>query len=160
MMIVEFLLHRSLPDENPTVVPRERDFSRSLYVPDPILEVLSGNSDINEILWNFSRLRNSGHHLTLKHNPHFYKVLPTSPKKYDGQFRTDPIVTLHQARISVLTDNPGPAGRLFLEIAKEKRAFDNIWVPKEAIIFKGSYLLCSFFSHPNIFVRRLWKARG
>jgi len=135
--IVEFFLHKSLPDKNPTIVKRERDFSRSLMVSDPILEVLGQSSHTKEILWNFSRFKD-GRRLTLKDNPHFYKKLPTSAEKYEGQFRTDPVETFQQEKISVLTDNPGLTGRLFLETAKEKRAFGNVWVPKEAIIFKGS----------------------
>jgi hypothetical protein len=73
--------------------------------------------------------------LTLKDNPHFYEKLPASAEKYEGQFRTDPIETFQHDKISVLTDNPRLTGRVFLETAKEKRAFGNVWVPKEAIIF-------------------------
>jgi hypothetical protein len=47
--IVEFLLHKSLPDKNPTIVKRERDFTRSLMVSDPIPEVLSPSSDTKEV---------------------------------------------------------------------------------------------------------------
>jgi hypothetical protein len=142
--IVEFLLHKSLPDKNPTIVKRKRDFSRSLMVSDPIPEVLSQSSDTKEILWNFSRFKD-GRRLTLKDNPHFYEKLPTSAEKYEGQFRTDPVETFQQEKISVLTDNPHLTGRLFLETAKEKRAFGNVWVPKKAIIFKGSFLSVFLF---------------
>jgi len=145
--IVEFFLHKSLPDKHPTIVKRERDFSRSLLVSDPISEVLSQSSDTKEILWNFSRFKD-GRRLTLKDNPHFYEKLPTSAEKYEGQFRTDPVETFQQEKISVLTDNPGLTGRLFLETAKGKRAFGNVWVPKEAIIFKGSYLSVFLFLTP------------
>jgi hypothetical protein len=107
-----------------------------------IPEVLCSRSDQNEVLWNFSRFED-GRRLTLKQNPHFYKVLPTSPEKYGGNFLTEPeqIETcLHKRsrRISVLTDNLGQAGRVFLKTAKRIRAFGNVWVPKTAIIFKGS----------------------
>jgi hypothetical protein len=142
--IVEFLLHKSLFDKNPTSVKRERDFSRPLMVSDPIPEVLRHGSGINEILWNFGRLRD-GRRLTLKDNPHFYENLPTSVRKYDGQFRIDPVETFHHEVISVLTDNPRLTGRVFLETSKEKRIFTNVWVPKEAIIFKGSYLFVFLF---------------
>jgi hypothetical protein len=145
--IVEFLLHKSLPDKNPTIVKRERDFTRSLMVSDPIPEVLSPSSDTKEILWNFSRFKD-GRRLTLKDNPHFYKKLPTSAEKYEGQFRTVPVETFQQEKISVLTDNPHLTGRLFLETAKEKRAFGNVWVPMEAIIFKGSYVSVFLFLTP------------
>jgi hypothetical protein len=101
--IVDFLLHKSLTDENPTIVRRERDFSRSLMASDPIPEVLTESSDLNEILWNFIRL-NDEKRLTLKDNPHFYEMLPTSAYIYDGNFRIDPIENfhheIHQERIS------------------------------------------------------------
>jgi hypothetical protein len=109
--------------------------------------VLSQNSDAREILWNFSRFKD-GRRLTLKDNPHFYEELPTSAEKYEGRFRTDPVETFQQEKISVLTDNLGLTGRLFLETAKEKRAFGNVWVPKEAIIFKGSYPSVFLFLTP------------
>lgn len=136
--IVEFLLHKSLPDKNPTIVKRERDILKSLMGSDPIPEVLSQLSDTKEILWNFSRLKGEKC-LTLKDNPHFYEELPTSAEKYNGQFRTSPIDTFYHDKIRVLTDNPHLTGRVFLETSKGKRAFGNVWVPKEAIIFKGSY---------------------
>ena len=145
MRIVEFLLHKSLLDKNPTVVKSERDFSsmRSLMLSNPIPVVLKPSSDTREVLWNFSRFKD-GRRLTLKDNPHFYKRLPISAEKYNGQFRADPIDTFHHDKISVLTDNPY-LGRLFLETAKEKRAFGNAWVTKEAIVFKGLYLSVFFF---------------
>jgi hypothetical protein len=98
--------------------------------------VLGEKSDTKEIMWNFSRFRD-GRRLTLKDNPHFYEKLPTSAEKYEGRFRTDPVETFQQEKISVLTDDPRLTGRVFLETAKAKRAFGNVWVPKEAIIFKG-----------------------
>ena len=52
----------------------------------------------------------------------------------------EPIETYLHERISVLTDKLGQAGRVFLKIAKKTRAFGNVWVPKNAIIFKGSWL--------------------
>ncbi|KAF8495896.1 hypothetical protein F5888DRAFT_507428 [Russula emetica] len=130
-MVVEFLLHKSLPDKNPTIVK----------------QVLCQSSDVNEILWNFSRLKD-GRRLTLKDNPHFYENLPTSAEKYDGQFRIDPIETFHHNKISVLTDNPRPTGRLFLKTAKEIRAFGNVWVPKDAI--KNTPSLW-FFAKPSMY---------
>jgi hypothetical protein len=77
--------------------------------------------------------------LTLSQNPHFYAWLPKSPEDYGGQFRNDPIEDVQlEKKISVLTDNPSPAGRVYLDTAQNTRAFGNIWVPKKAIIFKGS----------------------
>ncbi len=104
--------------------------------------MLSQTSDTKEIMWNFSRFRDEKR-LTLKDNPHFYEKLPTSAEKYEGHFRTDPIDTFQHEKISVLTDNSRLMGRVFLETAEERRAFGNVWVPKEAIVFKGSYFSLS-----------------
>ena len=148
-MTVKFLLHKSLPDKNPTIVIRECGFFRSLMVSHSIPEALSSRSGLNEILWNFSRFKDE-RRLGLKDNPRFYEKLPTSAEKYVGQFRADPVDTVLQETISVLIDNPRLTGRVFLETAKVKRVFVNAWVPMEAIIFKGSYLSVFFFAPPNI----------
>ena len=116
-------------------------------VSDLIPEVLSERSRIREILWNFSLFKD-GRRLTLEDNPHFYKALPTSAEKYKGQFRTDPIETFQQESINVLTDNPRLTGWVFLETARHKQAFGNVWRPKEALIFKGSYLSVFLFLTP------------
>lgn len=76
--------------------------------------------------------------MTLKQNPHFYEVLPTLSKEYGGTFRIDPIETFQHEKISVLTDNSGQAGRVYLEVAEKKRVFGNVWAPKDVFIFKGS----------------------
>lgn len=134
---VEFLLHKSLPDKNPTIVK----------------QVLSLSSNKKEILWNFSRFKD-GRRLTLKDNAHFYENLPTSAENYVGQFQIDPVQTFqleneneNEKKISVLTDNPGLTGRLFLEADNKSRAFGNVWVPKEAIIFKD---VCGKLEGENI----------
>lgn len=77
--------------------------------------------------------------MTLSQNPHFYAQLPTLPEEYGGKFRSDPIETFERhTKISVLTDNSGSVGRIFLETAQNSRVFGGVWVPNEAIIFKGS----------------------
>lgn len=121
-------------------------------VSDPTPVVLSESSNFNDIFWNFSLFKGE-RRLTLKDNPHFYEMLPTSPDKYEGDFRMDPMETFlsHHKIISVLTDSPRVAGRMILETAEETRFFGNIWVPKEGIIFKGSYLSVFRFSHPLIY---------
>jgi len=108
--------------------------------------VLGKSSSLNEILWNFGRFPDSKGRLTLKQNPHFYAWLPTLPEQYGGKFRTDPIEDFLREKIIVLTDNPGPTGRVYLETAEKTRAFGNVWVPKNAIIFKGSSLSVISFS--------------
>ena len=104
-----------------------------MYVP----EVLSPNSDLKEILWNFSRYRDDKR-LTLKQNPHFYRDLPTSPEAYGSTFQADPIDDFHNViKVHVLTDKPG---RVYLQgSTRSARAFGNVWVPNpgHGIIFKG-----------------------
>jgi len=96
---------------------------------------------VKEILWNFSRRRPTGKdldekkRLTLRQHPHFYRKLP---EKYGAGFRTFPTETFDHDQISVLTDNSGQAGRVYLEIPKRKRYFSNVWDARDAIIFKGS----------------------
>jgi hypothetical protein len=92
-----------------------------------------------EILWNFSRFKDKKSRLTLSQNPHFYAWLPTSPGEYGDSFLAKPIEeTFHQhARIHVITDIPGPLGRVFVETGQNTRAFGNVWIPNHAIIFKG-----------------------
>jgi len=99
-------------------------------------EALCPKSNIHEVLWNFGRFPDE-RRLTLKQNPHFYKVsdLPMSQSAYVGKFKIDPIYDFHAPRICVLTDKPG---RVFLNNGRITRAFGNFWKPSEAIIFKGS----------------------
>ncbi len=110
--------------------------------------MLGKNSNLPEVLWNFSRYKDDKR-LTLKQNPHFYKVLPERPGDYGGDFRSDPIEQFLDAlgnslgrdgpkpKISVLTDRHG---RIYLESGQGPRAFGNVWCPGKAIIFKGSPL--------------------
>ncbi|KAI9507837.1 hypothetical protein F5148DRAFT_63791 [Russula earlei] len=115
--VVEFLLFKSLPDDNPTVVKQE----------------LGKGSKLTEILWNFARYKDE-RRLTLSQNPHFYKHLPGSKADYRDNFRTDPTEDFSEpTRIYVLTDRPG---RIYLESDQTSRAFGNVWAPSKAIIFK------------------------
>ena len=145
---VEFHILKSLPDRRPTIVKREC-LSTDLYEGRAwylihVPEELSKTSNLQEILWNFSHFKGEKR-LTLKQNPHFYQVLPTLAEQYEGKFRRDPVETFDHEKINVLTDNLGPTGRVFIETAKESRAFGNVWAPRKAIIFKGSSLLHLFF---------------
>lgn len=108
-------------------------------------EALCRSSNLNEVLWNFGRFKDK-RRLTLKQNPHFYDVLP---EKYGSNFRTDPIETFQRERISVLTDNSGQAGRVYIQVAKKTRVFGNVWALKDAFIFKGSKLPLDSFSLTN-----------
>ena len=101
-------------------------------------EVLGEETRVEEILWNFSRLKGD-QRITLKQNPHFYRDLSRSARAYSDDFTTDPIEKFWDATpgatdIWVLTHE---RSRVFLETDNKKRAFGNFWVPDEAIIFKG-----------------------
>ena len=111
--------------------------------------ILDPHSDLSEVLWIFSRLKNENKRLALKQNPHFYKWLPTLPEVYGGEFRMDPIETFRHERISVLVDNPKHAGRVFLEAAGKMWTFGNVWVSNGRIIFKGSFFYRVLFSLPD-----------
>ncbi len=106
-----------------------------------VAEILGEETSVDEILWNFSRLKDN-RRITLKQNPRFYRSLPTSTHAYSGAFTTDPIEKFWDANetceICVLTDE---RSRVFLETDKRKRAFGNFWVPDKAIIFKGPRLV-------------------
>jgi hypothetical protein len=162
MTTVEFLIHKSLPDKSPTTVKRKRRACRirSCYLM-PTPEVLCEKSGLGEILWNFGRFEDEKKRLRLKQHPQFYDTLPTSPKEYGDEFRREPTETFLVEKICVLMDNRSPAGRVFLETARNKRAFGNAWIPNNAIIFKGSCFLTYIRSRQLLhFLRRLWKARG
>ena len=126
--------------------------------------MLSPHSSLSEVLWIFCRFEDENKRLALKQNPHFYKMLPTLPEAYEGESRMDPIetmpVTIQCERISILIDNPGHAGRVFLETAGRMRAFGNVSVPKDAIIFKGSCLLCCFLSFSDTLLDICGKLEG
>jgi hypothetical protein len=107
--------------------------------------MLSPHSVLSEVLWIFSRVEDKHKRLVVEQNPHFYKVLPTSPKAYGGELRTDPIETFQHEKISVLIDSPAHSGRVFLETRGRVRVFGNVWVPNEVIIFKGSCISISYF---------------
>jgi hypothetical protein len=85
-------------------------------------------------------------HLTVGQNLHFYERLPTISETYRDNFRRDPIETFqHHKTISVLLNNPDHAGQVFVDTASRKRAFGNVYVLNDTIIFKGSCLMCFFF---------------
>lgn len=102
--------------------------------------MLGPHSNESEVLWIFSRFKDEKICLALRLNPYFYKRLPTLPEAYGDEFRMDAITTFQHERISVLADNPDDVGRVFLESATQVWAFGNVWVPNDAMIFKGSCL--------------------
>lgn len=106
--------------------------------------IIYQRSDLSEVLWIFSRFKNKTH-LSLEQNPHFYEALSPFPETYGGEFRMNPIQTFGYSKgVSVLIDNPEHAGRVFLETAREVRAFGNVWDVNDTIVFKGSWLFMGF----------------
>jgi hypothetical protein len=113
-----------------------------------MLVILDQNSDLSEVLWMFSRFKDKERRLSLKQNPHFYR-LSSFPKKYEGEFRMNPIQTFRYEEVSVLIDSPDHAGRVFLETERVVRAFGNTWEVNHTIIFKGSWCFILIFSLPD-----------
>ena len=112
-----------------------------------VTEVLNNDSKIEEILWNFSRFDHE-RRLTLSQNPHFYNDLPASSNANWGEFNTDATQENWHAYqtepvpICVLTNTPG---RVFLELCRKPRAFDNVWTANETLVFKSKTPCFSFF---------------
>jgi hypothetical protein len=109
--------------------------------PDPIKveQVLSDETRVEEIFWNFSRLQGD-QRITLQQNPYFYKSLPRSARAYTHDFTAEPIENFRDAtEILVLIDRPS---RVFLQTDETKRVFGNVWALDEAIIFKGQRFVC------------------
>jgi hypothetical protein len=133
--VARFLLPGSLTDTKPNIVERKRRLSYSIPgILMAVTETLGKETRLEEILWNFSRLRGN-RRITLKQNPRFYEGLPRSACDYSGDFENEPIDNFWDAtEIWVLTDERSP---VFLETESKKRAFGNFWVPAHAIIFKG-----------------------
>ncbi|KAI0290202.1 hypothetical protein BC826DRAFT_1106558 [Russula brevipes] len=75
MIVVDFIVFKTLPDPKPIIVR----------------QVLRRGAELDEVLWNFSRF-NDNRRITLQDNPHFYLELPTSVDAYTGEFRTLPLV--------------------------------------------------------------------
>ena len=101
-------------------------------------EVLGQSSNVAEILWNFNRYKGE-RRITIKQNPHFYKDLPRSKEAYGNDFRRDPLDSfVDVTEVYVLTDRPC---RVYLQSGQDARAFGNVWLPNDAMIFKGMRLL-------------------
>jgi hypothetical protein len=113
------------------------------YAPMPVM--LGPHSNSSDVLLLFSRFKDEKKRLTLEQNPQFYEsLLYTRPEEYTDEIQMDPIESFQNWQISVLIDNPGHAGRVFLETAGNVRTFGNVWYADNIIIFKGSCLLCFY----------------
>ena len=111
-----------------------------------MLEVLSNNPSLQEILWNFSRFNDERKRLTLKENPHFYAELPNSPETDWAGVKIDPIEDFrHANKFYVLTDKPELV-HIMTDQDSQWQSFGNFWCPKNAIIFKGLGVLFVCYS--------------
>jgi len=138
--VVEFVLFRSLPDDNPVVVK----------------QVLDSCSSLQEVLWNFNRFTKEKR-LALGQNPHFYRHLHTSRESYRKRFRLDPSEDFQDTgaeKFYVLTDRPG---RIYIESGGGALAYGNVWAPGDAIIFKdvrgslwGEDFIGQYIDTPNL----------
>ena len=111
-----------------------------------MLEVLSNNPSLQEILWNFSCFNDEKKRLSLREIPHFYAELPTLPETYRDDVKIDPIEDFrHANKFYVLRSKPG-----FVHIKTDQvsdwQSFGNFWCPLNAIIFKGFCALFLFSS--------------
>ena len=110
----------------------------------PVLEELNNNSKLEEILWNFSRF-DPERRLTLSQNPHFYNNFPTSSnanwKEFNATATQENWHTYPTKPICVLTNTPG---RVYLELCRNPRAFDNVWNANGTLIFKSMCLAFRF----------------
>ena len=130
----------------------------SLLVSDSYLEMLSNHPNLQEVLWNFSCLKDEEKRLTLVEHPHFYAELPASPEAYVDNVKIDPTEDFgHTDKFYVLTDKPEP---IHIMTDQVSRSFGNFWCPKTALIFKG---LGVVFIPPSLVFevfRYLWDAQG
>ena len=103
---------------------------------------LGDNPSLQEILWNFSRVKDTQERLTLRENPHFYAELPTSRKGYGDSLKIDPTEDFRYAdEFYVLTDKPE---MVHIMTDRISLSFGNLWCPRRSIIFKGSRVLFCF----------------
>jgi len=108
--------------------------------------VISDDPSLQEILWNFSRLKNRKQRLILRENPHFYADLPTSPEAYGDGVEIDPTEDFqHADMFYVLTDRPS---LVCITTDQDTRYFGNFWCPQNAVIFKGLGVCVLFIYFP------------
>ena len=105
---------------------------------------LGPRSSSSEIVWRLSRLRDPGR-ITPGQHPFFYR-LPISVNEYDNEFKLYPIKDFQAAfnhNVYVLVDRPG---RVFIESESRNLTFRDVWMPKDTLIFKGTFSPPSFHS--------------
>lgn len=100
---------------------------------------LDRRSSFSEIIWRLGRLGDR-ERITPRQHPFFYQGLPISKGEYDKDFKLHPIEDFQAVfnhDVHVLVDKPG---RLFIRSESTRRkAFGNVWMPKDTLIFKGTF---------------------
>ena len=123
-----------------------------------MLVVLSNRPTFQEILWNFSHIKDERIRLTLTDNPHFYAKLPTSPEAYGDSVRIDPIEDFqHGNKFYVLTDKPE---LVHIMTDRDNQFFGNFWCAPNAIIFKGLGVFFLFSPVPDVLPDICGRLRG
>ena len=141
--IVTFHLLSSLRDPHPIIVRRGCYAIDDASVSDSVPVVLSDDPSLQEILWNFCRLRDKRERLTLKDNPNFYAQLPTLLEAHEHSIKIDPIVDFrHADEFYVLSDKQEQVHYVHIMICGQiLHSFSNLWRFKNGIILKGSGVL-------------------
>ena len=105
----------------------------------PIEMKVDPRSTFSEIVWRLGRLRDRhGGRITPGRRPFFYR-LPISVNEYHTDFKLHPIDDFRAVfnhNIYVLLDKPG---RVFIQSESRNLTFHNIWMPKDTLIFKGTF---------------------
>jgi hypothetical protein len=138
-MPLNFVLLNSPSDPKPLIMQREHDCLAFNFILTQTAEMLPCNPRASEIIWNFTRYEDE-RRVTLRQNPHLYVGLPTSADAYGAGFSMNPTKDFNvkpNDTIYVLVDRSG-LGCVHLEAEERDRAFGNVWMPKEAMIFKGT----------------------
>lgn len=102
------------------------------------------------MVWNLGRLRDRKR-ITPGQHPFFYQDLPKSREEYDKDFKRDPIEdfqAVFSQNVSALVDKPG---RVFIQSESAKKiTFGNVWMPKDTLIFKGTFLFSTLSTLANV----------
>ena len=119
----------------------------SLLVSDSFLEMLSNHPNLQEVLWNFSCLKDEEKRLTLVENPHFYAELPALPEAYVDNVKIDPTDDFgHADKFYVLTDKPEP---IHIMTDQVSQTFGNFWC--QLLSFSKVWASCLF--PPPLFLK-------
>jgi hypothetical protein len=116
------------------VIPRLRVVRSGCQRIEASFVIDTRRSTFWEIAWRLTRLRGRGR------DP-FLDRLPISTNEYDKEYKVYPIddfQAVFDHNVHFLVDKPG---RVFVEWQTTKLPFGSVWMPKHALIFKGTFSL-------------------